>query len=479
MTTVAAVDLGASSGRVVLGHVDRDVLALEEVHRFPNEPVRLPTGLRWDVLRLWHEALAGLGRAARTPDGVASVGVDTWAVDYGLLDAAGELLGSPVHYRDSRTDGVAERFDAVVPRQRLYERNGLQHLPFTTMYQLVAARGTSALEAARRLLLLPDLLGHWLCGAEVAEYTNASTTGLIDVRTRDWSPELVDAVGVRRSLLPPLAGPGDVLGPLRADVAAETHLASSTVVTAVGSHDTASAVVGTPLDPERAAYVSCGTWALVGVETERPVLSEASRLAGFTNEGGVDGTIRYLHNVMGLWVLQESLRSWERQGDRADLPSLLAQAAALPAGSPVVDMDDPLLLPPGDMPDRVRQLCRAGGQRVPESQAEVVRCIVDNLAVAFAAAVRSAAELSGRDVETVHVVGGGARNELLCQLTADACGMPVVAGPVEATALGNVLVQARGLGVVRGDLAVLRDIVRRTQPMRRYCPRTPATLSRE
>ena len=470
MTTVAAVDLGASSGRVVLGHVGTDWLRLEEVHRFPNEPVRLPSGLKWDVLRLWHEVVAGLGAAARSSGDVRSVGVDTWAIDFGLIDTAGELLGPVAHYRDDRTDGIAEQFDDVIPRQTLYETNGLQLLPFTTLYQLLAIRGSATLTGATQLLLVPDLMGHWLSGVQVTEQTNASTTGLLDVRSQQWAPEVVAAAGLDPALLAPLTKPGDVLGPLQSRLVTETGLSASAVLTAVGSHDTASAVVGTPMDPERAAYIACGTWALVGVELEQPVLTEASRLAGFTNEGGVDGRIRYLHNVMGLWILQESLREWRRQGDEHDLATLLAQAAEVPPGGPVIDVDDPTLLAPGPMVARVAALCERTDQPPPTSQAAFVRCIVASLAATFALTVAKAQDLSGRDVEVVHLVGGGALNELLCQLTADACGLPVVAGPVEATALGNVLVQARAHGAISGDLGVLRQLVLRTQQVRRYEP---------
>lgn len=478
MTTVAAVDLGASSGRVVLGHVDRDSARLEEVHRFPNEPVETAAALTWDVEHLHREVLAGLAAAVRGGAEVASVGIDTWAVDFGLLDRHGALLGPVVHYRDSRTDGVAERFDAVVPRQELYARNGLQHLPFTTLYQLLAVRDAGGLAEARRLLLVPDLLGWWLAGVQVAELTNASTTGLLDARTREWAPELLTAAGVDPALLAPLVPPGEVLGRLTDDARRVTGLPSDAVLTAVGSHDTASAVVGTPMEPEQAAYVACGTWALVGVELERPVLTEASRLAGFTNEGGVDGRVRYLHNVMGLWVLQEALREWRLTGAEDDLGTLLAQATALAPGGPAVDIDDPTLLPPGPMTPRVAALCERSGQSPPTSQPAMVRCILDSLAAAFARAVRTAGELSGRDVRVVHVVGGGARNALLCQLTADACGLPVLAGPVEATALGNVLVQARAHGAVRGDLDELRSLVRRTEQLRRYEPATAAVTDR-
>jgi rhamnulokinase len=462
----AAVDLGASSGRVVVGQVGQDLLELTEVHRFRNRPVRLPSGLHWDVLGLYGQVLDGLAAAGRA-GAVDSIGVDTWAVDYGLLDRTGALLGNPHSYRDPRTDGVTDKVHAERPHADLYAENGLQLLPFNTIYQLAAAAGTPQLEAAERLLLVPDLLGHWLTGASVAEVTNASTTGLLDVHTQQWSTSLCQLVGLRPELLPPLLLPGDTVGTLLPAVATETGLDPSTPVTAVGSHDTASAVVAVPMDSERAAYVSLGTWGLVGVELDGPVLSEEGRRAGFTNELGVDGRVRYLRNVMGLWLLSECLRTWGRH----DLPQLLATAAELPAGTATFDVDDPRFLPPGDMPARVASAVEALGLRAPQTPVEVVRCIVDSLASALARTVADAGRLGGRDVDVVHVVGGGAQNTLLCQLLADACGLSVVAGPVEATALGNVLVQARAAGVLQGSLEALRDLVGRTAVTHRYSPR--------
>jgi rhamnulokinase len=470
-TRHAAVDLGASSGRVVVGEVGPDRLDLTESHRFANGPVRLTSGLHWDVLGLFANAIEGLALAQRAHGRLDSVGVDSWAVDYGLLDASGALLGNPFHYRDARTDGVPDQVHARVSHAELYAVNGLQLLPFNTCYQLAAAQGTPQLEAARTLLLVPDLLDHWLAGVVGAEATNASTTGLLDARTRQWSDELCGRIGVDRGLLPPLHQPGDVLGPLLPHVREATGVDSSAVLVAVGSHDTASAVVGVPMEPERAAYISLGTWGLVGLELEQPVLTEQSRAANFTNELGVDGRIRYLRNVMGLWLLQESLRTWAAAGTPADLPGLLAAAAELPAGGPAVDVDDPRFLPPGDMPSRLRELVRETGGTPPGSPVEVVRCIVDSLAAALARTVRDAVRLAAREVEVVHVVGGGAQNALLCQLTADACGLPVLAGPVEATAIGNLLVQARAVGTLPGDVDRLRALVRDTQVLRRFEPR--------
>ncbi|MFF9905862.1 rhamnulokinase family protein [Streptomyces olivaceus] len=458
----AAVDLGASSGRVMVGRVGPERLELTEAHRFTNRPVRTPEGLRWDVLSLYAGVLDGLRAAGR----VDSVGVDSWAVDYGLLDADGALLGNPVHYRDPRTEGVAEKVWDTLPAQELYAATGLQYAPFNTLYQLVAARGTAQLAAARRLLLVPDLLTHWLTGEQGTELTNASTTQLIDPRTRDWSREVADRLGIDLGLFPPLRRPGDPAGLLRPEVLQETGLTGPVPVTAVGSHDTASAVAAVPAPGERFAYICTGTWSLAGLELTAPVLTEESRAANFTNELGLDGTVRYLRNIMGLWLLQECLRAW---GD-PDLDGLLAQAAGMPALRSVVDAGDPAFLAPGRMPERIAAACRASGQPVPGTPAEVTRCILDSLALAHRRAVLDAQRLAGQSVDVVHVVGGGTRNALLCRLTADACGLPVVAGPAEAAALGNVLVQARTDGLV-GDLAGMRGLLARTQPLTRYEPR--------
>lgn len=472
-----AIDLGASSGRVVLATVDEGRLDLEEVARFDNVPVRLPDGLHWDLTRLYGDVLAGLRAASRLLDArgagaPATIGVDSWAIDYGLVDADGALLAEPHHYRDERSARGVARVHARMDHAELYPINGLQFLPFNTIYQLAAAAESPLLSIAEHLLLVPDLIAWLLTGTVGAEATNASTTGLVDVSTGRWSEELIALTGVPATLLPELVAPGTAVeADLRAEVREETGLTAATRLVTVGSHDTASAVVGVPATGESWAYVSCGTWALVGVELERPVVTDASRLANFTNEGGVDGTVRFLRNVMGLWLLQESQRVWERAGLPADLPTLLSVASDVPDGGPIVDVDDPAFLPPGDMPARIVEACRRSGERPPRDQAQVVRCIVDSLAHAFARTIDEAEALTGRPIRTVHLVGGGARNQLLAQLTADACGREVLAGPVEATALGNVLVQARTSGSLSGDLASLRAATARTVAPRRHVPR--------
>ena len=455
MKRVAAVDLGASSGRVMLAEVGPGVLELRELNRFWNGPVRVNGTLHWDILHLYRAILEGLHLAGP----IDSIGIDSWAVDYGLLDRSGRLLGNPVHYRDSRTDGVMERVLSTIPASELYAVTGLQQLPFNTIYQLAA---DSLPEDAATLLMIPDLLAYWLTGEIGVERTNASTTQLYDVLVRDWSDEVVSRAGIPRRVLPVLREPGDVIGNVVPD---ETGLSPGIPVIAVGSHDTASAVVAVPASGERFAYISSGTWSLVGLELDEPVLTDAAREANFTNEGGVDGRTRFLRNVMGLWILQECRRVW---GD--DLEDLLRAAAEAPPFAVLIDPDAPEFLAPGNMPARIEEQCRRTGQEPPRNRGAAVRCILESLALAYRRTLRAAQTIAGREVDVLHVIGGGSQNELLCQLTADACGVPVLAGPVEASALGNVLVQARALGEPFPDLDAMRALVRATHSLRRYDP---------
>ncbi|HEY5821617.1 MAG TPA: rhamnulokinase family protein [Propionibacteriaceae bacterium] len=471
-----AVDIGASGGRVMAGRVVDGVVELEAVHRFSNGVVERDGHLRWDLTALFQEVLTGLAALASEHPDVVSVGIDTWAVDYGLLDGHGNLLAEPVAYRDRRTDGVAERVHGRVSHAELYAINGLQFLPFNTLYQLAAEQDGDLWSRATHALLIPDLLTYWLTGELRTEATNASTTGLFDASTRRWSADLLDRLEVPRDLFPPLVEPGEVVGRITAEVAARTGLSRHTTVVAVGSHDTASAVVGVPATNPHFAYVSSGTWSLVGVELDQPVLTDQSREANFTNEGGVDGRIRFLRNVGGLWLLQESIRSWRADGEPADLGTLLAEAAELEGNGPTVDVDDVAFIAPGDMPDRIRSACADSGQPAPSSSAAVVRCILDSLAQAYATTVQQAQELSGRPVEVIHIVGGGSQNELLCQLTADLSGLPVLARPVEATALGNIMVQARTHGSLVGDLEQLRSVLNAQLDLYRYDPQPDVSL---
>ncbi|MFE5701217.1 rhamnulokinase family protein [Rhodococcus koreensis] len=477
MDAFAAIDLGASSGRVMLGRVADGVITLDEVARFPNRPVRLGGSLHWDLAGLYRGVLDGL-RAAATEavargDVLVSIGIDTWAVDYGLLGGDGSLLGMPYHYRDQRTGGVAAEVRSSISDRELFERNGIAQLPFNTVYQLLAEResGAQRLDVAAQLLMIPDLLAYWLSGVRVGEVTNASTTGLLDPVSRDWDRALVARLGLEDRVLPLLVEPGSAIGPVRPDVAEEIGAADRPpVVVAVGSHDTASAVAAVPASGPRFAYIASGTWSLVGTELPAPVRTEAVCTAGFTNEAGVDGTTRLLRNVMGMWLVQESMRQWQADGLEMSLQELLEDAAALTDLGSVVDPDLPVFLPPGDMPARIAAECARTGQRVPENPAEVIRCVLDSLADAYRRSVQSVVELSGTPIDVVHIVGGGSQNALLCRLTADATGLPVVAGPVEGSALGNVLVQARAAGALSGGLAELRAVVANSFALREFTP---------
>lgn len=459
---VAAVDLGATSGRVMIGRVGDDTLALEEVARFPNGPVERADGWHWDIEALWGHVRAGLSEALRREPSIESVGIDSWAVDYGLL-RGGELLAEPFHYRDARTARGVDTVHAAVPFQELYRRNGLQFLPFNTLYQYAVDGHLADADAS---VLIPDLIAQRLTGRAVAERTNASTTGLLDVRTGEWDTALAQALGIPASVMPPLVDPGETIGETPADLGAVP-------VVAVGSHDTASAIVAVPLSTPTAAYISCGTWGLVGLELPEPIVTDAARQANFTNEGGVDGRVRFLRNVTGLWLLSETVRAWEEEdGSAIDLPMLLVSAGAVSPPARLFDANAPELAAPGDMPGRIAALLgtdRPGRVGRPM----FARIIVESIAAAFAQAVRTAGDLAGREVDVLHLVGGGARNALLCQATADRAGVPVLAGPVEATALGNVLVQARALGCFGADASLedLRVRVAHAFPPVRYAPR--------
>ncbi|MHA3022288.1 rhamnulokinase [Mycobacterium sp. BMJ-28] len=465
---VAAVDLGATSGRVVLGEVAADRLHMRTVARFSNDPVTIWNGerlaLHWDLPGLYGHVLDGLARAGRESDGLAGIGVDSWAVDYGLL-REGRLLSVPHHYRDTRTQrGVALVHEQIGPAE-LHARNGLQFLPFNTVYQLAEERAHGLLDQADTVLLIPDLLTYWLTGQRVAERTNASTTGLLGL-DGSWDTPLMSRLGLSPSLFPEIVDAGSSRGRVLPGLGFDAEVVS------VASHDTASAVAAIPMDACGSAYISCGTWGLVGLELAGPVVTEAARAANFSNEAGADGRNRFLHNVMGLWLLSETLRQYERDGHGADLVELLARAAQAPAPRQVFDTEDPGFLPPGDMPARIAGWYRERGLPVPDGPAQTVRAILESLAAAFASAVRTAAHLSGTRVHTVHIVGGGSQNDLLCQLTADRLGLPLLAGPVEATALGNILLTARAQGLIGGGLDELRQRVAHWFPPRRYVPRT-------
>ncbi|RKY05260.1 rhamnulokinase [Candidatus Poribacteria bacterium] len=465
-----AFDLGAESGRCVAGIFDGQKLRLEEVRRFPNGPVRILDSLFWDVLRLWDEMKSSLSLCRQRYGQVASIGVDTWGVDFGLLGRGDVLLGNPYHYRDKRTDGMMEEAFKRVPRREIFEKTGIQFMQLNTLYQLLSMviERSPILEAAETMLMMPDLFNFWLTGVKVSEFSIATTTQFYNPRQRDWDRDLLERMGIPTRILPEIVPSGTVLGDLLPSVEEETGLSSVKVI-APTCHDTASAVAAVPAEGDDWIYISSGTWSLMGVELKEPIINDRSLELNFTNEGGYGGTIRFLKNIMGLWLVQESRRTWAKEGQEHSYPELTEMAAQAQPFKAFVDPDDPLFLHPGDMPARIREYCRRTGQPVPETKGEIVRCALESLALKYRWVAERLEELLGRRLNVIHVVGGGSRNELLCQLTADATGKTVIAGPAEATAAGNVMVQAMALGDV-GSHPEAREIIRRSFEFKTYEP---------
>ncbi len=469
-TTFLAMDFGASSGRAMLGTLEDGRLNLRELHRFSNDPVELAGRLQWDLPRLFFEIKQSLNKAAREGVRIASIGIDTWGVDYGLLDARGRLLGDPVHYRDRRTDGRMEEAFARVAKEEIYARTGLALLPFNTLYQLFtqAQEGDALLSCASDLLFMPDLMAYLLTGVKGCEYTIASTSQMLSPRTRSWDGELLQKLGIPTHLLLPVTEPGVVRGTLLSEIARETGVGEVPVV-AVAGHDTASAVAAVPALDEDFAYISSGTWSLVGIETHEPVISAEAREANLTNEGGVDGTIRVLKNVMGLWIIQECRREWERRGCALTFAQIAQQAQEAPAFAALFDPDEEDFMTPGDMPAKIAACCRRTGQRAPETVGAVARAVFESLALKYRWTVQKLEKARGSAIGTLHIVGGGSNNALLNQFTADALGIPVITGPSEATAIGNLMMQAKALGLVE-DMRALRGIVARSFAVGRVEP---------
>jgi rhamnulokinase len=467
-----ATDLGASNGRVLLGRWDGERFALEELHRFANGPVTVHSRMYWDVLSLWTEIKNGLTRyAAHDATPLAGFGIDTWGVDYGLLDRTGRLLGNPVHYRDGRTNGIFDRAFPIVSRADIFAETGLQFIQLNTIFQLVAMRleGDPQLDFADSMLLMPDLFHYWLTGEKIAEYTIASTTQMLRARDRQWAFDLLGKFSIPTAMLPNIVPPGTIVGPVVNQVLQETGLVAGVPVIAVGSHDTASAVAGIPGLDEHSVYLSSGTWSLMGVETAQPIVNRKALELNFTNEGGVNNTIRLLKNITGLWLLQESRRQLEREGRVITWPQMLAEAEQAQPFKCIVNPDAPDFFEPSNMIDTIRAFCRRTGQPAPETVGEVVRCCLESLALRYRWVVSALEELltsadgePGPRLTSVRIVGGGSQNRLLNQLTADACGRLVVTGPVEAAALGNVMMQAVATGhlknVTEGRAAIARSI---------------------
>ncbi len=471
--TVLAVDLGAESGRVMAVHVTatavrgNDTLRVEELHRFPNTPVPVRGTLHWDFLCLWRDIQAGLtkGLALRP----ASIGVDTWGVDFALLDVHGELLGNPVHYRDRRTEGMMELVLARVGKAQVFEQTGIQFMPINTLYQLMSLveKQSPQLKVAHTFLTAPDLINYWLTGTLACEFTNATTTQLFNPRTGHWATELMEALDIPRSIFPPIIQPGTPIGAYE-----------GVSVIAPACHDTGSAVAAVPASAQTPhyAYISSGTWSLVGLEVTAPIINAAALAANVTNEGGVAGTYRLLKNVMGLWIIQQCRTTWEADGQTYTYAELALLAEAAPLLRSLIDPNDARFLPSGNHPVLVQALCAERGQPIPQTPGEIVRCVLDSLALAYRDVLQTLQSLTDATCEVIHIVGGGARNELLCQLTADATGVPVVAGPVEATVLGNALVQL----IARGELANIaeaRQLVAKMGDLQRYEPQDTARWS--
>ncbi|PKO20379.1 MAG: rhamnulokinase [Chloroflexi bacterium HGW-Chloroflexi-1] len=474
-----AFDLGASGGRAIIGRFDGEQLALDEAHRFSNGPTQLPlangTGLFWDILRLFGEIKEGLAKAVTCCGGdLVSLGLDTWGVDFGLLDKAGVLLGNPYHYRDSRTDGIMDEAFHRVPRPELFAATGIQFMQINTLFQLLAmaVHKDAALDAAHTFLMVPDLLNYWLTGRAVSEYTIASTTQFLDPITRDWARPLLARLGLPTHILPPIVEPGTMLGELLPHVADEAGGRDLAVV-APACHDTAAAVAAVPAAGSDFAYLSSGTWSLIGAETRQPVIDERSLAFNFTNEGGVCGAIRLLKNITGLWIIQESRRTWASQGHALSWDDITRLAAQAPAFTALIDVDARDFASPGDMPGRVRDYCARTGQPLPDGIGAVARVVYESLALKYRWVLERLEELVGRRLEPLHIVGGGAKNRLLNQFTADAIGRPVMAGPVEATAAGNLLMQLLATGHI-ASLAQGRDLIHRSLGAEVYEPQPSA-----
>jgi len=452
--------------------MDGQRLSVSEIHRFPNTPVRVPDGLHWDVLFLFSKIKEGLAKAAHAhPGSITSLGLDTWGVDFALLDRSGSLVSNPFAYRDSRTDGILEKAFALVPREEIFLQTGIQFMPINTLYQLLsmALAGSPALETARTFLTIPDLFNYWLTGSAACEFTNATTTQCYDTRGRRWAGELLEALGIPPRIFPQVIQPGTALGRLLPGVAGETGAGGSLQVIAPACHDTGSAVAAVPAEQPDFAYISSGTWSLLGAEIRQPLVNPQSMEKNFTNEGGVEGTYRLLKNIAGMWPLQECRRIWALQGRAYSYDDLTAMASREQSFQSLVDIDSPEFVRPSSMPDSIRAACRRTGQPTPEGDGALVRCILESLALKYRWVLGQLETVLGYRLAPVHIVGGGSQNRLLNQFTANATGRQVVAGPVEATAIGNILVQLIALGRL-GSIAEGRELVRRSFPLTAYEP---------
>ena len=465
-------DFGASSGRAMLGVYDGKTIELTEMHRFSNDPVMMNGRFVWDVQRLFFEMKAALVKCSKAGIKLDGIGIDTWGVDYGLLDKNGALLGIPVNYRDARTDGMMEEAFKIMPKDEIFEKTGLAFMQFNTLYQLLAMKKMDdpTLELAETMLFTPDLLAYFLTGEKATEYTIASTSQLINPHTRDWAWDLIEKFGLPTKMLTKIQPAGTIRGYLLKDIADETGVGQVPVI-AVGSHDTASAVAAVPAkEGSKFAYISSGTWSLLGAELEKPLSDVAVMKANYTNEGGINGTTRLLKNIMGLWMINECKREWDRRTDAVDFPTLVKMAAEAPAFKTVIDVDDPRFLAPGNMPARIQDYCREKGLPVPEGRGEISRVIYESLALKYRWSIeRLEKDMLGHEVDVLHIVGGGSKNEMLNQFTANAIKRPVVAGPSEGTVIGNLLVQAIALNEIE-SIPQLRQVVADSFEVKTYLP---------
>jgi len=466
-----AFDIGASNGRAILGLFEGTRLKVQEIHRFANEPVSVRGSLFWDILRLFHEIKQGIIKCAITDDThINSIAVDTWGVDFGLLDKKGYLLVSPFHYRAALTDDIMEKVFEIIPEEELYNLTGIQLMKFNSVFQLYAMKyyDLPMLKEAKTFLMIPDLLNYFLTGACFSEYSVASTTQLLDPRKRKWSAALLERLDLPEDIYPEIVQPGTQIGNLSEELTHELRVGKIPII-ATSSHDTASAVVSIPVTDYDYVYISCGTWSLMGIEEDEPIINDKSFKYSFTNEGGVGNKIRLLKMIMGLWLVQESKRQWEIEGKKLSFAELEVLANNAPPFKSFIDPDNDLFMHPGDMPDRIRQYCRNTNQPIPEGEGEVVRCIMQSLALKYRMTVESLEEITGKRFGKIHMVGGGIRDKMLCRFTADATGRTVLAGPVEATSVGNLMVQAMGLGEVK-SLKEIRQVVKDSFPVESYEP---------
>lgn len=469
MKKVLAFDFGASSGRAIIGSFNGEKITLKEVHRFTNDPVDLGGTLYWDVLRLFYEIKQGIVKA-KIAGGFDSIGIDTWGVDFGLIDKNGRLLENPVHYRDKRTSGLVEESFKSVPRQKMYDITGIQFMELNTLFQLISLKKQrpEMLERADKMLFMPDLFAYFLTGKMCSEYSIASTSQLIDINTRSWSKELLDAFGIKESLFAPLTEPGTQLGNLSKEICEECGVESVPVISVCG-HDTQSAITAVPCESGDFAFLSSGTWSLFGTELQKPIVNETSLKINITNEGGFGGTTGFLKNIIGLWLIQESRRQWQREGKDYSYADLEKLALSEEPFKCFIDPDAPEFVPQGNIPERVREFCRKTGQYVPESVGEIMRCIYESLAMKYRMTFEKLCECTGKDYPVIHVIGGGTKDGLLCRMTASSCGKTVKAGPIEATVMGNVAVQLMSDGTI-GSISEARKAVAASESLKTYEP---------